>query len=153
MNAEKGGVILLWVVMPLLLGAGGFGSSRAARALGWFPDKVKNVSAPGEAALAAALEEVVWRHGSAQDIRAILGASLRLQRSAPGAETRTLLRLAALADTPDARAALLSRACEGDPKACVSLPRDLEQVARTLPGPREVHLLGPAEATAPRATE
>lgn len=153
MSAAKGRVILLWVAMPLLLGAGGFGSSLAVRALGWFPAEEKDVSAPGEGALAAALEEVVWRHGSAEDIRAVLGGSLRLQRSVPGAETRTLLRLAAVADTPDARAALLSRACDGDPKACAGLPRALEQVARTLPGPREAHLLAPAEATAPRATE
>jgi hypothetical protein len=145
--------MLLWVALPLLLGACGFGLSRGARALRWLPSGAKGVSDPGEVALAAALEDVVWRHGSAQDIRAVLGANLRLQRSVPGGETRTLIRLAAVAGTPDARAALLSRACASDPKACPGLPRELEQVARTLPGPREAHLLAPPEATAPRAPE
>jgi hypothetical protein len=153
MSAARRRAMLLWVAMPLLLGACGFGLSRGARALAWFPDASKGVSDPGESALAAALEDVVWRHGSAQDIRAVLGANLRLQRRAPGAETRTLIRLAAVADTPDARAALLSRACASDPKVCAALPRELEQVARTLPGTREAHLLAPPEATAPRASD
>src|SRR5687768_10951272 len=79
MSAARRRAMLLWVAMPLLLGACGFGLSRGARALAWFPDASKGVSDPGESALAAALEDVVWRHGSAQDIRAVLGASLRLQ--------------------------------------------------------------------------
>ena len=146
MRAVRGHRLAVWVGAPLVLAASGFGLARGARAFGWVPGDAGPVSDPGESALEAALEEVVWRHGSAHQVRAVLGEVLRAHPTSPESETRTLLRLAAVAATPDARAALLSRVCAADAKSCAGLPRELERVAATRPGPREPHLLAPPEA-------
>jgi|GEM_PF-4402258 len=126
---------LVWLVGPALtLGAAygaafGFSQQRAAAA----------PSDPGEALLARALEDLAWTSGSPGDVRAVL----QNVRAKGEATVRTRLRLAVVAQTPDARAALLSELCAQKPELCDSLPEELARVAATRKAPAEYHLLAP----------
>jgi len=87
----------------------------------------------GAEMLDGALEDLVWKLGSAEEVREVLRPS-KVPPSASEATksiaVRTRLRLAAVAETPDAQAALLSELCAIRPAGCDQFPRQLEGMAR-----------------------
>jgi len=96
-----------------------------------------------------ALEELAWHHGDATTLReAIQARRLAADASDQAKEraARTRLRLAVVAPSPDARAALLSEVCALRPSSCDALPAALERMAATRPDRAEFHLLSPQAA-------
>jgi hypothetical protein len=133
---------LVWAVGPGLTFVAAFAVAY------WFAQKTATgaSSDPGEALLAQTLEDLVWASGSPGDVRTVLhkGPARSLGTAESERALRTRLRLAVVAQTPDARAALLSEACALEPLRCDSLPQELERVAATRPGQREYHLVAPS---------